>query len=388
MARHRVAKALCISREQQQHLFSTLVKEYGQSKQTIAHNPKGGVAQPFFFVSEIFGFFFSQDNIERKKITFIFCDERKREKKKPPTTMSVENASGRTTVLYHSDCTWEIDYVFKELLRDVMARARVLYLTSDKLAAYNEKHPNDRRVVVFSSSTISFEKMQRMMQDFKPHVTFHFSDEFGTRPEYCQLADLTGVFFHQHTFASYPKLQNMVQIPLGFKIGFAYDWKHHKPITERKLQWSFVGTIKANSNRTKMLEVFKRRLPDNFNAQTTGNVSTSDMGAIYADSVFVPNDRGDVRLDCFRLYEAIFAGAIPVLAGDSKEMQETFYFAGPEDFPPFVIADTWSKVAKICVQLLQPENVQKLQELQQANRKWLHKHLNQVRKRVVEVVNP
>lgn len=299
----------------------------------------------------------------------------------------VDNFSGRTTVLYHDDCSWEIDYVFQELLRDIASHMRVFYLTSAKLATYKETHTTDRRIVVFSSSTISVAQMKCMMQHFKPHCVFHFSDEYGTRADFCNLADFTGTFFHQHRFAHYPQKKNMLQIPLGFKTGFAYDWQTYKPVTERKLQWSFVGTMKANSNRKLMLEMLQRRLPTSFAMHTNGGVSTQDMGAIYADSVFVPNDRGDVRLDCFRLYEAIFAGAIPVMAGDSKELHETFLFDGPDDFPPFVLADTWSKVAKMCVQLLLPENAAKLDALQKENREWLNKHLKQIRGRVRHCVD-
>lgn len=299
--------------------------------------------------------------------------------------MPEKNVSGRTTVLYHSDCTWEIDYVFQELLRDIMPHTRVFYLTSDKLGNYKEKHADDRRVVVFSSSTIAVGHMAQLLQSFQPHVVFHFSDEFGNRPDYCHLAKLVPVFFHQHTFSTYPSYANMVQIPLGFKTGFVYDKlsQQTKPSTDRKLQWSFVGTIKANSKREEMLELFKRRLPQSFAAHTDGSVSTKDMGQIYTDSVFVPNDRGNVRLDCFRLYEAIFAGAIPVVAGEKNELHETFLFAGPDDFPPFVVADNWVKAAKICSQLLRPESAEKLLDLQQRNRAWLLKHLDQIRARVV-----
>ena len=298
--------------------------------------------------------------------------------------MPEKKFSGHTTVLYHCDCTWEIDYVFQELLRDIMQYARVFYLSSDKLANYKEKHAGDRRVIVFSSSTIACENMAQLLQSFQPHVVFHFSDEFGDRPDYCHLAKLVPVFFHQHTFPTYPSYANMVQIPLGFKAGFLYDTlsSHTKPSTERKFQWSFVGTIKQKSHREEMLQLFQRRFPQSFNMCTDGSMSTKDMGHVYAESVFVPNDRGNVRLDCFRLYEAIFAGAIPVVAGDKKELQETFLFGGPEDFPPFVVGDTWVKSAKICSQLLQPECANQLLDLQQRNRAWLLKHLNQIRSRV------
>lgn len=295
-----------------------------------------------------------------------------------------DNFSGRTTVLYHSDCTWEIDYVFKELLHEVMQQTRVMYFTSDKLAAYKGEHSNERRIIVFSSSTISFGQMENLLRQFKPHVVFHFSDEFGTRAEFCDLAKLTRVFFHQHTHPNYPKHENMVQIPLGYKTGFVYQSLSNatKPSTERKLQWSFVGTLKPN--RDKMLEVLQRILPNNFETHTSGGVSTQDMGSIYADSVFVPNDRGDVRLDCFRLYEAIFAGAIPVMVGNAKELKETFLFNGDDDFPPFVVSDTWAKVSRKCKRLLAAENAQELLQLQLQNREWLQKHIDEIRKQVVQ----
>lgn len=292
----------------------------------------------------------------------------------------------RSVVLYHVDCSWEMDYVFRELLVEKMPHARVLFMNSHQLVRYREKHASEKRIVVFSSSTVKVEQMKMMLEAFDAHVVFHFSDEFGDRHAFCELATLTKVFFHQHRFESYPRYPNMVHIPLGFKTGFVYPSKEGKsptPSTTRELTWSFIGTLKQQSNRQRMLDTFKNRLSQypSF-AQTDGGVSTRMMGEIYAKSVFVPSDRGDVVLDCFRLYEAMLAGAIPVVVGAQKELRQTFLFDGEDDFPPFLVANTWNEAAQRCIELLQDNKQEELLEMQQKNIQWIQRHLQQIRTQV------
>lgn len=281
----------------------------------------------------------------------------------------------RTVVLYHDSCTWEIDYVFRELLRDEMKHARVFFLTSAQLRHYKET-PKDNVIIVFSSNDMSAADILAVVKRVKPKIVMHMSDEYGTRPEYCELADHVPVVFHQHTFAAYPRKANMVQLPLGFKTGFRVA-KELPPATKRNLQWAFIGTIKQGSLRAEMIETFKKRFPLH-DAQIHGGVSTLDMAQIYADAVFVPNDRGNVRLDCFRLYEAMLAGCIPVVVGSQKECKETFYF--DNDFPPFVLAKTWDAAADKCATLL--ENTDKLLICQNLCLEWMQRNLQKVRDRV------
>lgn len=289
----------------------------------------------------------------------------------------------RTVILYHVDCAWEMDYVFQELLRDLMPRARVFFMDSKTLGKYRDKHPDETRIVIFSSSTVEANVMRFMFESLDPHIVFHFSDEFGTKPEYCELAKLTRVFFHQHRFAQYPRHPSMVHIPLGFKVGYLYsrDGAAIQPATERELKWSFVGTLKAKSNRKLMVDTMQQNLKPHF-LQTDGRVSTHKMGEIYAKSVFVPNDRGDVVLDCFRLYEAMLAGAIPVVVGARQELEQTFLFGGSDDYPPFLIAPTWPKAELKCQKLLAETRQKDLLDLQQKNVAWIHRHLNQIRSKV------
>lgn len=64
---------------------------------------------------------------------------------------------------------------------------------------------------------------------------------------------------------------------------------------------------------------------------------------MYLQSVFVPIGRGGASLDCFRMYEAFRAGAIPVVVGPKEEVERTFStFVGSEGrLAPCVYSETW-----------------------------------------------
>ena len=99
------------------------------------------------------------------------------------------------------------------------------------------------------------------------------------------------------------------------------------------------------------------------------------MSAIYNSSVFVPNGRGQVSLDCFRLYEAIFAGCIPVIVSTQQEFKKTFSYNG--EYPPFLVFPSWREAATKCAKILSDSN--KLNEIQRANLIWLRKKIARVR---------
>ena len=102
-----------------------------------------------------------------------------------------------------------------------------------------------------------------------------------------------------------------------------------KPILERKYTWSFIGTIKQD--RLEIIDKFSKQ----FNKKFVGNyILPSDMFTIYNDSIFVPVGRGNSSVDCFRIYEAIFSGSIPVIICTNEEFEETFCFNN--DIPPFI----------------------------------------------------
>jgi hypothetical protein len=95
-------------------------------------------------------------------------------------------------------------------------------------------------------------------------------------------------------------------------------------------------------------------------------IKPSDMYDIYKKTIFVPIGRGNSSLDCFRLYEAIVAGAIPVVVGDINEINITFNFNN--SIPNIIIGQNWDSVVLLCENLYM--NKDKLQDMINFNTKW------------------
>ena len=96
-----------------------------------------------------------------------------------------------------------------------------------------------------------------------------------------------------------------------------------------------------------------------------GEATARKMRDIYRESVFVPNGRGNVKLDCFRLYEASACGAIPIVVGNRKEIHETFK---EMKNPPWIFCKTWENAVSKCKKLL--ENKEKLNLQNKKVRDW------------------
>ncbi len=82
-----------------------------------------------------------------------------------------------------------------------------------------------------------------------------------------------------------------------------------------------------------------------------------------------------MRIDCFRIYEAIIAGAIPVIVADQREIDATFNYMYKNIAPPhsmhIVTAANWMVAAERCKSLLADANgLQTLQAMQAANAEW------------------
>eukprot|EP00607_Mallomonas_marina_P003056 CAMPEP_0182435016 /NCGR_PEP_ID=MMETSP1167-20130531/73090_1 /TAXON_ID=2988 /ORGANISM="Mallomonas Sp, Strain CCMP3275" /LENGTH=267 /DNA_ID=CAMNT_0024625537 /DNA_START=42 /DNA_END=845 /DNA_ORIENTATION=+ len=75
----------------------------------------------------------------------------------------------------------------------------------------------------------------------------------------------------------------------------------------------------------------------------------SEMRAVYNNSLFVIIGRGWNSLDCFRVYEAIISGALPVVVGDLEEIKAVFFFNNHP--PPLVMAQNWSAAVLKCASM-------------------------------------
>jgi hypothetical protein len=299
-------------------------------------------------------------------------------------------------LIYDNNCTWEKDYI-KELFS--LIEYDLIYVDLNNLInkLYDEEqYINDKSfmILVFSSNVYRYCDILKIVLRIKPIIIVHLSDEWGNRPQYTDLAAHTKLLLHQYCQKNYDynKYNNIIQIPLGYMTGmfnnkiskdltlgdknFALNIKL-KPISERKYKWAFIGRKKQD--RRIILFKFSRKIKEKFYGK---NIKPSNMFDVYNDSIFIPNGRGNFTLDCFRIYEAILSGCIPVIVGKNDELDTIFYYNN--DKPPFIIEETWDNAINKCMYLL--DNIKELENVQQQNYKWLENKIKSIQKLIKDTL--
>lgn len=174
----------------------------------------------------------------------------------------------------------------------------------------------------------------------------HLSDEYGTDPiDFYQLPACLGVI-RNYIRPDLP--QNVLVLPLGFhwSIPRCEPFIHTPRPPFREFVWSFVGT--DWQGRKDNLAVLKGIPGDNKCVFMDGWNSPAMLGreeslAILLNSWHVPCPRGQ-NPETFRIYEALEAGAVPVLV--KEEGTEAFlqWFVGQL---PLLVADNWNHAAQL-----------------------------------------
>jgi len=285
-------------------------------------------------------------------------------------------------IIYDNVADWEKDFILKELL----PQFPVIFCNKNQIVSI-EFYKNYQDIVgdnifVFSSNDKVYQDIYKVVVYLKPKIIIHLSDEWHNKPVYNELAKHTKLLLRQHYHENYPQYPNIGYIPLGYIKNMLPDiisTKLQLKIARyRKYNWSFVGTIKTD--RKKMIDTFRNipqyYLPNKF-------VKPNEMAQIYMDSIFVPNGKGNVRLDCFRLYEASLCGAIPIVVGDTKEIENTFKY---EENPPWIFANNWDQAYQQCQLLLKDKK--KIESIQKNIVKWWRERVknivNQINKYLIE----
>ena len=294
-------------------------------------------------------------------------------------TASIFKNINRTLVLWlcRLDDSWEHDFFVYELLPaphflhiDVNEWRRVQ--NNLTLAAQIFGPTNNHltpRVVVYNIDNAGSDGLYTALYDILLNnssvvVLVHTSDEFGgANPTWKASPDwkkrlwkygegtnaypLIPLVLRQFSVAPYRSYQgfhaNVMQLPLGYIQKFlkyenmtlsSFDVAKYSSTIDadsRNLSWAFVGTIAQHHERPHMINVFREWLP---HIVRTGGLQPQEMRDIYLRSKFVLVGRGFCSLDCFRIYESLICGALPVVVGNPYELAQTFEFEG--DLPPLV----------------------------------------------------
>lgn len=186
------------------------------------------------------------------------------------------------------------------------------------------------------------------------------SDEWG---KYCQNSDYPegASFIFRNYLLKDGNNQNISQIkgelaqkiyyfPLGIKqkfwIGQGDEIKSKLPISPncandwtvsvRKFKWSFIGALKGNRevilNRLMPHKPFFYKKISYWNSNDS--LTTADYRNVLLSTQFVPSMKGNYSFDCFRTYEALEAGSIPIT--NVAYYRELAKICGFNEEPPFV----------------------------------------------------
>lgn len=223
--------------------------------------------------------------------------------------------------------------------------------------------------------------LKKTIEFLKPFCIFHLSDEDAKTQKYHTYYNNSNckIVFHQYNSNNLIYHNNHYQIPLAYIKGFPQELKLNK---NKKYDFSFVGQLK--SDRMVMLHLFQNNFPrsvinvGNTNWSSTNNqtINPQLLYQIYNESIFVPIGRGNVSLDCFRLYECIIAGAIPVIVGTEKEIKEGFNY----DMPTIIYSDNWESVITKCKEIY--NNKEEIEKIILSNFNWWNNQISFIKNKI------
>jgi hypothetical protein len=167
---------------------------------------------------------------------------------------------------------------------------------------------------------------------------FHLGDEFY-KESISFYKDLDFIFRPYFRKEAHKKYKGCYYLPLGYSSGFCNGLVPRK-ISERDYSWSFAGQLKGS--RYEMLE-YAQRIPGGKYHETSqwndpNGLTTKEYAALLSNTVFSPCPIGNFSVDCFRVYESLEAGAIPIIEAKGVREALTIFF-NPQHIIKYGIRD-------------------------------------------------
>ena len=293
-------------------------------------------------------------------------------------------------IFYTKTSKWEFDYFKNDIFDKNLYNIKINIIRFDD---NTEIIDNNEHNIIITNNRININYIENMIKKIKPFIVFHLSDENGEDIKYYDLYSKYNIklLFHQYNFKKINYKINHFQIPLGYVSDFLSNNSYiNSKQTEinKKYDFSFVGCVK--SDRKEMLTKFYNNFENNF--IRTGmtywtnleklNTKPRELFNIYKDTLFVPIGRGNASLDCFRLYEAIVAGAIPVVCGSMEEINITFKFNKKK--PYIIVSDTWDKAVLLCKKMYDDKD--KIYKIINSNNEWFQEQTINISKKINELL--
>lgn len=296
-------------------------------------------------------------------------------------------------LFYLKSCQWEIDTIHIEILEKIKEKIETIYYEENEILKLLEYEDAVNNCFIVVRCTNDYNDVIRVVEKLKPLCIFHLSDEFGIYNYWLNLAQHTKILFRQYNHKNYEySYENIFQIPIGYVTNFLSKKNSieilHKTPQHRGYEFSFVGQLK--SDRSMMIE----KINKNFNKTKIITVNTiwvldqlqikpEELHEIYEDTIFVAIGKGGITLECFRIYEAVVSGAIPVIVSSDLDELKTF-FCFNNNFPPFLFFKSWDDAVYNCKELL--KNPTELQNLQIKNLFWWKTMIENIQTKIQKLV--
>lgn len=232
-------------------------------------------------------------------------------------------------------------------------------------------------ILAYSSNVHSYDSVLKVIEKKRPRVLIHLSDEWGKRPEYTRLFSQVPLVYRQYRFESYPQLENVRTLPVGYHCWDASYTQSPAPVSKRKYVWCFMGSIKGE--REKMITIFKELDLPHFNESTRG---LEENRIVFNNSIFTLCPHGNVNVESSRPYAATANGSIPLLLCTNDEWNETY-----EHFditPPWLRGSSWHELGSRVKNLLSQRDA--LQKLQDDCLGWWNAHKLAIRANIINVL--
>jgi hypothetical protein len=142
--------------------------------------------------------------------------------------------------------------------------------------------------------------------------------------------------------------RRVLQIPLGYSAGIR-SATERRAARQRSYLWSFVGAA-AKSSRPEMIKALSPITPNFVHTTDDPNtrlMSKDEYQEILRQSVFAPSAMGNVNMECYRPYEALECGSVPIL----EKRIGLDYFASILGKHPIPSFGTWSEAAQFLTRL-------------------------------------
>lgn len=173
-------------------------------------------------------------------------------------------------------------------------------------------------------------------------VLYHVGDEWYRQPTHVYRSFCHVIRNFYHSDLDRPGIS---QMPLG-PCRDTRLVEGRRSILKRKNVWSFAGYV--TSTRKAMMEALEELTPHV--GYAIGGVRTSlpllepdRYSDLLHDSIFAPCPMGNVNMECFRLYEALDSGAIPIV--ETRSWLNYFEkLLGPH---PLISVNHWSEAPRL-----------------------------------------